>query len=151
MSSDDIIKEEIESIIEDVKQVYEESGKRVSGRFAEGLSAIFGDGNATIFGFLYLSGRDAGRLPVVENIEQWVVDRGLAAQGSKEATGIAWAVAKKIAREGTNDENEINPYEIVITPQRIDKIIERVSQFNVTEFVNEVRVGLRLIQTQFRN
>ena len=137
-NSNEIIKAEIDSIIEDILTMYEDSGKKTSGQFGDGLEAVYSNNGNTVqlFGYGYLAGRKAGKMPPVKAIETWVINKGLAA--SANASGLAWAIAKKIAKEGTNKENHLPIYEQVLTPQRIDEIIEKVSQFNVTYFVDEI-------------
>jgi len=137
-NSNEIIKAEIDSIIEDILTMYEDSGKRTSGQFGEGLQAVYSNNGNTVqlFGYGYLAGRKAGKMPPVKAIETWVINKGLAA--SANASGLAWAIAKKISKEGTKKENHLPIYDRVITPQRIDEIIKKVSQFNVDLFINEI-------------
>lgn len=149
MSSDDVLKVEIESVLADIRKLYESSGKKVTGRFGKELTAVYEPNSATIMGHVYLSGRQAGKRPPIADIEEWVVNRGIASANTKAARGIAYAIAKKIGEDGTNPSRHRNLYLEVLTPQRIDSIIDKVSQFNVTSFISELQTELKLLQTTF--
>lgn len=142
----EVIKEEIEALLKEIKQAYEESGKRTSGEFANGLEAIYESNKATIKGYTYLAGRSAGKMPPIENIKRWIEQKGVTPIESKmTTTSLAWAIAKNISKNGTNKENHLKIYEEIVTPERIDEIIKKVSQFNVNLFVNELTTKLELL------
>ena len=163
--TDKIIHEEIESILSDILTVYEQSGRKVSGQFAEGLTAIYEPNKATIKGFIYLAGRGktkkkgkAGEPTVLEQIKIWIQDKGIAAQAIAKAkpqtekakknllNGLAYVITRKIHEQGTNSESWLRIYEQVITPERIESIIERISILNVNRLITEVRAELEIIQ-----
>jgi enoyl-[acyl-carrier-protein] reductase (NADH) len=82
----------------------------------------------------------------VSALEEWVKNKGIfPVQNAAEAKSIAWAVAKKIAREGTSSEYHLKIYEQVITPERIQEIIDRVSQLNIQQFVEQVTTELEIL------
>lgn len=146
MTTEDIIREEMESLLADIEAAYEASGKKVTGEFAEGLTVTTSGTSAVLHGYTYLAGRAAGGRPPISLIQQWVERKGIFQfQSLQEATSIAFAVANKIAQEGTSNEFHLKIYEEVITPQRIQKIIDRVSEFNVNLFVDEVVTELKVL------
>ncbi|OAB78787.1 hypothetical protein [Cochleicola gelatinilyticus] len=152
-TNDTIIKEEIQSILDDILKIYNQSGKRVSGEFEKGLKATYKPNEAEIEGYIYLSGRgktqqgNKGEPYLVERIEEWIKSKGIIPiEESMSVTSLAHAIATKIHKEGTNKENHIKPYDGVITPQRIDKIIKRVSQFNVGLFIDSVNTEIAKLQ-----
>lgn len=146
MDNNEVIRVEIEAILDDIKKLYSASGKRASGNFEKQLEARYTDNKAEIWGVYYLAGRAGGKMPPVASIEQWIRDKGIKPiQDKMSVTSLAWAIAKKIAREGTNKENHLKVYEQVITPERIDSIIKKVSEFNAASFVNEVEASLKLL------
>lgn len=146
MTNDEIIKEEIESILEDIREVYNNSGKKVSGEFEENLEAVYEPNKGTVRGVVYLAGRPAGKMPPVENILKWVKARGIQpVEQNMTVSSLAWAIAKKIAKTGTRPESRLNIYEQVITPQRIDKIIDRIAELNVNRIVTEIRAELEIL------
>ncbi|WP_418513719.1 hypothetical protein [Corallibacter sp.] len=141
-----IIQDEIEAILADIEILYSKSGKRVSGNFETQLQANYLDNKAIIEGVTYLAGRKAGKMPPVQSILEWVKKRGIQSIEAKmTTTSLAWAIAKKIAKKGTNKENHLKVYEQVITPERIQEIIDKVSQFNVNLFVEELETQLELL------
>ena len=126
--------------------LYNNSGKRTSGQFEQGFKAGYSDNKAVIEGHFYLAGRRAGKMPPIENIKQWIVQKGIQPiKDNISVTSLAWAIAKKIAKDGTNKEYHIRTYEKVITPKRIDEVINKVSEFNVNLFVNELTAGLKIL------
>lgn len=146
-TNNDIIKEEVEAVLSDIKKLYNSSGKRTSGNFETQLEARYSDNKAEIYGVTYLAGRVAGKMPPVQAIEKWIKAKGITPYNDKlTTTGLAWAIAKKIAKNGTKKENHLKVYEEVITPERIDSIIKKVSVFNVNYFINEIEVSLEILE-----
>lgn len=157
MNTDEIIKEEIQSILDDIILIYEKSGRKASGQFAEGLEAIYEPFKATIMGFVYLAGRGqtkksgkAGEPTVQENILKWLNTKGIkAVEKNITLKQLSFLIARKIHKEGTKQSEWLKIYEEVITPQRIDKIIDRIAETNLNRIVTEVRAQLQIIQTTY--
>lgn len=156
MSDDEIIKEEIEAILSDIRELYNNSGKRVSGDFEKELEAVYEPNKATIRGVKYLAGRPAGKQPPTENLKSWVEARGIhnkvepdsaiAKLGKEQRIrSLAFLIARKIAKEGTSKKNALKIYEEVITPQRINSIIDRVSKVNVDRLVTDLRIEIEIL------
>lgn len=153
MTDQEVIKEEIELILEDIIKVYEASGRKVSGQFAEGLEAIYEPYKATIRGFVYLAGRGktknkgkAGEPTVQQRILVWLKQRGIRPiKENMTLKSLSFAIAKKIHEQGTNKSNWLKIYEQVITPERIDKIIDRISELNVNRIITEIRAELEVL------
>ena len=138
-NQDHIIKEELEAIRADILDLYNASGKRTSGEFEEGLETSYSEGKGTLSGYLYLGGRKPGKRPPISAIEDWIEAKGIKAVESEITTSqLAFLIARKIGEEGTKKENHLHVYNEVITPERIDRIIERVSTLNAELFVEEV-------------
>ena len=76
-TNDDIIREEIEEIMQDVKRLYVDKDKKVSGQFERGLEAVYEPNKGTIKGYVYLAGRRAGKMPPVANLLSWVKKKGI--------------------------------------------------------------------------
>ncbi|MEX2402645.1 MAG: hypothetical protein WD625_00865 [Balneolales bacterium] len=53
-------------------------------------------------------------------------------------SSLAFLIARAIGKKGTKDSNELDVYEQVLTPERFEKIINRVSVFHVEEFSKEI-------------
>jgi len=148
-TSKDILQEEVDFLIEDIIQAYEDSGKKTSGEFPEGLESVVSGNKIELIGYDYLAGRPAGKMPPVDEIEKWVVAKGIASLGT-ESSGIAWAVAKKIAAEGTADSSSLPIYEEVLTSSRMDSIIDKVSVFHAQQFVEEVVTRIMAISQRYQ-
>lgn len=153
MTTDEVIQEEIGLILEDIIQVYESSGRRASGQFAEGLEAIYEPNKATIRGYVYLAGRGktkkkgkAGEPTLREAIEKWIKVKGISSINNNiSQSSLAYLIARKIHQEGTRREEWLRIYEQVITPQRIDSIIDRVSELNVNRIITEINAQLEIL------
>lgn len=139
--NDTIIKEEMESLKADIIAAYNASGKRTSGEFESGLEIKYQPNSATLSGYVYLAGRAAGKQPPIQAIEKWLIAKGITPIENKmKISSLAYLIARKIANEGTKKENHLQIYNQIITPERIEKILERLNQVNVTAFANEVTI-----------
>jgi len=157
MTNDEIIKQEIDAILRDIIAAYEASGRKVSGQFEEGLEAVYKPNEATIKGYIYLAGRGKTRNGhkdsepyLVERILEWIKAKGI--QGRNKETGrfitrkaFAWAIATKIHKKGTKRSEWWKIYEQVITPERIEEIITRLSEINVNRLVTKIRGELEVL------
>jgi hypothetical protein len=142
-----LLKQEMEALRDEILQVYNASGKRTSGEFEKGLEVIYEPNKATLMGYEYLGGRRAGKMPPLKAIEDWVKAKGLKPIESEMTTStLAYLIARKIAKEGTKKENNLAIYSKVITPQRIDEILNKINKLNANQFIQEV-VGM--IETSF--
>jgi hypothetical protein len=84
-----------------VKQKHNASGKLrdsievVEQQAVTGLEIV---AYAEDYGGYVERGRQAGKLPPISALEQWVKTKGIGS--GKEALGIAWAIAKSIEKKG---------------------------------------------------
>lgn len=148
MNNDEVLKEEMESLKADIITYYNASGKRVSGEFESGLEIKYSNNSATLSGYVYLAGRAAGKQPPIQAIEKWLRLKGINPIESKmKISTLAFLIARKIAKEGTKKENHLKIYDAIITPERIDSILERLNKINVTAFTNEVTVMINKLVT----
>lgn len=51
---------------------------------------------------------------------------------------LAFLIARKIAEKGTDKQRHLQVYNQIITPERIQAILDRVSQLNANAFIQEV-------------
>ena len=137
----ELSKESIEKILQEIVDKFlipkfNELGMNASGQWLDSLSVDFDGKNGNIKGQDYTEylarGREGGTLPPINAIEQWVnVKLGLSGQ---EARNMAWAVAKKIEREGTNYyPNGTDLLEVLQSNQVIEYFNLRVSDIMVTQ------------------
>jgi hypothetical protein len=144
MDNNKIIKEEMELLKLDIIAVYNASGKRTTGEFEKGLELVYAPDSAKLFGYVYLAGRKAGKQPPIQAIEKWLNAKGIKPLEAKmKVSTLAYLIARKIAKEGTNAENHLAIYNQVITPERIQEIFEKINQINVAAFTNEVTIMIK--------
>lgn len=116
---------------------------------AEGLTV-------TLFGPHYIeqlvNGREPGKFPPLEKIEQWILDKPIPlptyivqrisgpVERSYTVSGLAFVIARKIAEEGTRyfQQGGTDLVDSIVTPERIQGIIDRVSVFYIDFFVQGV-------------
>lgn len=79
-------------------------GMNATGNWINALEPRVENGNGAIYGFDYTywlqNGRAPGAMPPVSALIPWVSAK--LGKSGREGVSIAWAVAKKIQREGTN-------------------------------------------------
>ena len=84
-------------------------------------AGFFSDSSRSGYAFFVEHGRRAGKMPPVDEIAQWFKKKHRIAN-AKEALARAWALAKKIAREGTRPHPFFKPA-IESTKKEVEQII----------------------------
>lgn len=142
-----ILIEEMEAIRVDILAVYNASGKRTSGEFEQGLELKYEPNKASLFGYEYLAGRRAGKMPPIESIEKWLNQKGIKPiESAMKISTLAYLIARKIAGEGTKKESQLLIYKQVITPERIQDIMTKITQINIQLFVWELNEVLSTLE-----
>lgn len=156
MSSEEIIAIEFDKLAKDLASKYEQLGMRASGRFAEELKTDIDVSDSRIKAILsgenyttqLVFGRKPGNMPPIASIEQWIIDKGLQPiEDNLKISSLAFLIARKIAREGTEyfKQGGTDLVESVVTPERIQSIIDKVSVFEVTRFTSGIVDELKRI------
>ena len=150
--SNSILLEEFNLIKQDLIVLYDKKGMRTTGKWAESLRVESSEYSASLFGENYSqqleTGRKLGRFPPIKQIEQWILDKGVFSNALKKIklSSLAFLIARKIAKNGWNrkDTGGVNLISEIVTPQRIQEIIDRFGvlvAFNLTTeivgFLNE--------------
>jgi hypothetical protein len=144
----DIIKQEMEAIRSDIIALYNSGGKRTSGEFEKGLNINYREDGATLEGYVYLAGRVGGNRPPSQAIEDWLNAKGIKPIDDKmKISTLAFLIARKIGQKGTKKENHQHIYDEVITPERIQSILDKINKINVTNFIFEVNVMIEKLVT----
>ena len=147
----DVLKREFDKLSDDLTKKYDALGMRASGKWDRGKEVeVKESGSLTsgkITGFKYSEqlqfGRRAGGFPPIDNIEQWIQDKGI--QADIPIRSLAFLIARKIAREGWNRRKKggVELISSVVTPERIDNIIRKVGSIHVdiivSGFIKELR------------
>jgi hypothetical protein len=143
-----ILKEEFDLIKADLIKRYNEKGMRASGNWANTLEVQVKGISAQLIGEKYSEqlefGRKAGKQPPSKAIEQWIRDKGLASriEGKISISSLAFLIARKIAREGWRRQSYggVELISEVVTPERIQAIIDRVSAEYIPAFEKEIKL-----------
>ncbi len=141
----DIIERVLSEVLPSLVDSYDRLGMRASGDWAEALEVKADDRVGQIWGNDYTqyltNGREPGGMPPVSALEKWVGDKfGIS---GPEATSAAWAISKKIAKEGTTWYPQGSDLlEAVFTDEVVNSIIKevgfQVSQQLAQELIREI-------------
>ena len=149
MTNKDVLKQEFDLLRTELISKYDELGMRASGKWADSLAVEVTDLTGVLKGLNYSEQLESGRGKtesggdgsVLKAIEEWIDDKGIKPLEEKlSISSLAYLIARKIHREGY-DRKEHGGLELVssvITPERIQRIIDRVSEFNVNSFVSDI-------------
>ena len=144
MNASSKLKEEFESLKDDLIERYNELGMKASGNWGETLNVEVKGLTATIYGENYteqlVEGRAPGKFPPIEAIRQWIQDKGITPFDNISISSLAFLIARKIANDGTKyyQDGGTDLVSAVITPQRIQQIIDNVSEFSINNFYSEI-------------
>lgn len=139
MTPERTLEAEFQSLRDDLVAKYDELGMRASGEFDRATYADSRRLTASLWAPSYIeqlaNGRAPGKFPPIAAIEQWIHDKGIQAVDIT-VSSLAFLIARKIAREGTEyfKQGGTELIEAVITPERVQGIINKVSRFYITEF-----------------
>lgn len=152
MTNEEILEREFNLLRIEMIAKYDELGMRASGDFANSLAVNVKGLTAVLSGNSYAEQLEDGRLPtkggnqggkkLSEIILDWINDKGIKPLEPKMTlTSLAFLIARKIHREGWN-RKEHGGTELVsqvITPERIQRIIDKVTVFNIQEFTSKIK------------
>lgn len=143
-----ILKQEFDSLKNDLIAKHESLGMKASGNWIESLENRSKGLSGQLWGEAYteqlVNGRKPGKFPPIKMIEKWIYDKGITPDGISYSS-LAFLIARKIAKEGTKyfKQGGTDLIEAVITPQRIQSILDKVSEFQISSFTSEVRGVLK--------
>tara|TARA_R110000803_G_scaffold149081_4_gene214508 strand:- start:326 stop:790 length:465 start_codon:yes stop_codon:yes gene_type:complete len=126
-SAEEKIFEQFLLLREELVEKHIELGMEASGNWIRSLEVTKTAMSTKLIGEDYTAqlvyGRKPGTLPPVEAIKQWIEEKGITSDLT--TTSLAWAIAMKIKRDGTNyyQKGGTDLVSSVITPERIQKII----------------------------
>jgi len=145
MSSEEILKIEFDKLREDILARYNALGLRASGRFERELENKTTGLTGLLVGSHYteylVNGRPPGKYPPIDIIKEWISVKPIQIIGERiTVSSLAFLIARKIAREGTEifKKGGSDLISAVITPERVQSIIDKVTRFNVQLFASEV-------------
>lgn len=145
-----ILAQEFEKLRLEIIQKYDEKGMRASGQFTEGLVVEVSQYTAKLKGYKYTEqleyGRRPGRISFEgrEKIKEWILHKNVfnAAIAKIGLNALAFLIVRKIAQKGYMREQHggVNLVSEVVTPERIQKIIDRVGRVAIIDFVSELKL-----------
>lgn len=143
----------MEAIKTELVAKYDELGMRASGEWEQSLEVKVSGLSGIITGSHYteqlVNGREPGKFPPIKAIRQWILEKPIHFVGKIKLSSLAFLIARKIANDGTKyyQQGGTDLIESVITPERIQQIIDDVSFFQVNEFTSEVTGFLEQLKT----
>jgi hypothetical protein len=145
----EVLQAELNILKDELIAEYDALGMRASGQWADSLEVQTSEMRGTLLGLDYTRqlqfGRDAGRFPPINLIEKWIEDKGINYTGIT-LSSLAFLIARKISREGW-DRNGFGGVDLIgriVTPERIQRIIDKVGEVYLSGFVNEVITQLKV-------
>lgn len=145
----DILTEEFTKLRQDIVDLYYKKGMFASGRFEQEAEVIVEDYSARIMGVNYTEQLEYGRgkssrYPPRDAIEQWIKDKGVFTTAIEEIgiSSLAFLIQRKIATFGYDrkDYGGVDLINEVVTPERIQTIINRCGDRAVTEFMSSLNL-----------
>jgi hypothetical protein len=139
---------EFEQLRQDIIAAYRASGAEASGKWADSVQVQQLPNGFTIVADDYINGRGPGKPPPSAAIEQWLVQKGIAARLGSEisVSSLAFLIARKIARQGWKPKPDAEAIiERVATPQRIMQILNKAGQEHLSQFTANIINYLKTI------
>lgn len=141
-----ILQKEFDELRRDLIIAYDAKGMRASGNFEESLDIVIGDSFAELWGDEYVEqlehGRRAGSFPPLQDVEQWILDKGVFTSVLQEIklSSLAYLIARKIAEQGWNRERHggVGLISEVITEERLQMIIDKFGEAELISFSSDI-------------
>ena len=140
-SAAEVLAAEFELLKAEIIAKYEASGTAASGNWANTVQVQPVANGYSITAADYINGRNPGKPPPSEAILAWIEQKGIASKLEKgrTVTSLAYLIARKIAREGWKPKNTDTSFiNGVVTPQRIQQILDKVGNVYVTNFTTQI-------------
>ena len=153
MTTQQILNREFNLIKEDLIKKHVELGMKSSGEWINSLEVFSTNERGKITGKEYTNqlvrGRKPGKFPPIDAIKNWIVDKGIVnkIKGDITVSSLAFLIARKIAREGTNyfQQGGTDLVDAVITEQRIQSIIDMVGNELTITLVSKIENDFKQI------
>ncbi|MXN91287.1 hypothetical protein GR160_08600 [Flavobacterium sp. Sd200] len=136
-----LLADEFELLKQEIIAAYETSDMESSGDWANSVKAEPTLNGHRLTAADYINGRDPGKPPPSEAIEEWIVKKGIAVRLEKNITlsSLAFLIARKIAKLGWRPKQGTEDIiEQVVTPQRIQQILDKVGESYLIDFTDQI-------------
>lgn len=147
MTTAELLNNEFELIKQDLIKRHNELKMKASGNWQDSINVQVSEKGSVITARIYAEhytqqlafGREPGKFPPIKAIEKWIIDKGIASIDKNiKVSSLAFLIARKIAKEGTNyfKQGGTDLVSSVYTPERIQDIIDKVSEINIAYITN---------------
>jgi len=139
-----ILAREINLLKQELKAAHESKGMKASGDWLESVEDRTKGLSGSIWALDYTEyledGRKPGKFPPIDKIKQWIIDKPIA-YSDISLSSLAFLIARKISKEGwkRKDHGGVNLVSEVITPARVQEIIDKVSDFQISAFTSDIK------------
>ena len=139
-----ILAQEINLLKQELKAAHESKGMKASGDWLESVEDRTKGLSGSIWALDYTEyledGRKPGKFPPIDKIKQWIIDKPIAFSDIS-LSSLAFLIARKISKEGwkRKDHGGVNLVSEVITPARVQEIIDKVSDFQISAFTSDIK------------
>ena len=156
-----ILQEEFELLRIDLIKEHDRLGMRASGKTAESLEVESGAEFGRLIGDETWGALQFGRSPssgggngdLIDAIKQWIKDKGIVSdiKNDNDNSTLAFLITRKIHREGWKRDSARNPIKginvvtNVVTPKRMQSIIDRIGAELTLTFVSTIQKELETI------
>lgn len=144
-----VIQDALNKAIDVLIEKHRELGMEATGQWIESLEGKTGHNSGVIRGAKYTEqlvfGREPGKRPPISPLENWVKAKfGLS---GREATSAAFAVANKIASEGTTwyQQGGSDLLEVLEDPEVVGTFFSEIGAYLVVEVTAELTRDLQLL------
>lgn len=127
-----IFERELSNVVTDIQNKLSSSGANATGKTRDSLRYEATDSRGILFGgksFAFVEeGRGPGRRPPTKPLFDWVLAKGIESD-EKKVKGIAYAIAAKIASQGTSTVSKNKPRDIytsIVDDRRVKSITEQI-------------------------
>lgn len=140
----DALLTELEVLSSDFIRKYDELGMRATGEWAESIEIQMREYGGDILGKDYTqyltNGRASGGMPPISNLEKWVAAK-FGYTDQKQIKSTAFAIAKKIQKEGTeyHKQGGTDLIDGVLTQEREQEITDSVGNVVLTNISEQIQ------------
>ena len=140
-SLNNLLRPDFEQLRQEVIAAYQTQGQAATGNWADSVQIIELPNGFSLVADDYINGRGPGKPPPSSAIEQWIINKGIAARMGKDISigSLAFLIARKIARTGWHPKpGTQNPIEAVVTPQRIQQLLDKAADYYTSDFCSTI-------------
>lgn len=134
-----VLEKEFKLILQDLIQHHKALGMEASGNWIKSLDVQAKNDSVVMKGVEYtnqlINGTPPGTWVPKENMMKWIKDKNI--QSDLKPSILAYLISRKIFEEGTRyfKQKGTDLIDKIFTPERIQKVIDKVSILHIEDFV----------------